>query len=133
MGDSVLALRTESDLATAAAERAGMRRRRFERIAIEVDRLEPGRRTDLERRLNRAYRACGCELGAAATVAALVGCMAYAMLGGTITRENAIRVGALGSLIVVLAALVGKAAGLWLARRRLNATLAELQAEMRHT
>jgi hypothetical protein len=124
--DRRLTIRSASDLAVVAEGRE-----RFDRIAVNVAGLEPGSRAAFESRINRDYRACGCEISAAATVAAMVGYVAYVVLRDVAVRDHVIRVVALGFAVVIVAAVVGKVAGRLIARRRLRRTLAALERHMR--
>ena len=67
---------------------------------------------DLERRLNRAYFACGCESGSSAVAATLLVCVVGAIATGVDGLFGPWRI--LGYLVA--AALVGKLAGLVAAR-----------------
>ena len=93
------------------------------RVALRLDFLDAGDRDSWEHRLNRHYRACGCETGAVTMLIATVGIAGFAATNHGAVLDRPVYWGGLG-LVVLCAALVsGKAYGLWLSRRKLKATV----------
>jgi hypothetical protein len=97
---------------------------RFDRIDLATDRLEPDDRERWEKRLLSAYTECGCDAGGLAVLLALVGLVVFALaLPGERTWTNAgIGVGA-----ILAAALLGKLAGIAVARIRLRRAIRRLR------
>jgi len=103
-------------------------------LVVQLE-LESAERRELQTRVGRLSRECGCAFGGVALAAALVGTVVYVGVSG----DRGPRTLALGAGSVVAAALVGKVAGLALAslrlellRRRLARRLRRHERERRH-
>jgi len=108
----VLRVRSGSDLAALTGTW-----NRFDQIDLATDLLGPDERARWEGRLLGAYADCGCHAGGLAVLLTLVGLVVAALaLPGGRTWTGA----GLGLAAVVAAAVVGKAAGLVIARIRLR-------------
>jgi hypothetical protein len=97
------------------------------RIVLDQKFQHPNKET-WEKGLNRDYYACGCDTGAKALVAGLIGCLAIAAMGyldGRISVGKAVLVGLVGPLIL---AGIGKLYGLAKANGRLKKTIREIQS-----
>ncbi|MCP3996830.1 MAG: hypothetical protein GY722_17475 [bacterium] len=102
-------------------------------LAIEVPGLERAETADWERRLSRYYFSCGCDLGAAMLLGALIIYVAILVLrpGGFSSAGWAELGGAVG--VGLVAAVVGKLAGLGHARIRFRATTEALVSHLEKT
>jgi hypothetical protein len=97
------------------------------RIALDP-KLQHPEREKWEKVLNREYYACGCDTGAKALVAGLIGCAAVAVYGyldGRMSMGKALFIGLVGPLIL---AGIGKVYGLAKANGRLKETVRAIQA-----
>jgi hypothetical protein len=95
-------------------------------LLVADEHLPPARRREFERQLTRHSNACGCEVGAGLLVAGWTGYAIYLGLGGW-SRFSSVA-SFIGSLMLasVALALVGKLAGLALARWRLQRSVRDL-------
>ena len=100
-----------------------MSRRRFmARTSSAIDELvtqltlEPSERADVQTRMDRYNRECGCALGGVFTVAALLTVLVYI----AVTAAFAIGVIGVGVAFVLVSSLLGKALGLVVASLRLE-------------
>ena len=93
---------------------------RFDRIDLATDLLEADVRERWEGRLLDAYADCGCHVGGLAVLVTLVGLVVagLALPGGRTWTEAG-----LGFAAVVAAAVLGKLAGLAIARIRLRSDI----------
>jgi hypothetical protein len=115
----VLRVRSRSDLA-----RLPHTWNRFDRIELMTPQLAEAERERWERRLLDAYADCGCHAGGLAVLLTLVGLVVAGLaLPGGRTWTGA----GLGVAAVVAAAVVGKLAGLAIARIRLRSHIRNLQ------
>ena len=91
----------------------------YERIVIQTDTLDSRQKAFYEKKLNDLYFACGCELGAACCVIALGGYVFYSLIFTSGYSFHWIFVKK-GLVILILAGLTGKIAGLLFAKYRLK-------------
>lgn len=98
-------------------------------IHIATDVLAPERARAWEHRLNRLYRACGCEAAGMGLAAGLIiAAISWALSDAPVTNAVALT---RGLVIVFAAAIIGKGIGLWRAQQRLNRLIAEIRGEWR--
>ncbi len=129
MSGEVLSVRSASELDAVTRARPGLRRPRG-RVALEIPALEAAERARWERRVNRHYRACGCEAGAVLTVLAALAYGVYLLRFGGLSARAPLMVAALGIAVVLAAAVVGKGLGLLYARLRLLGLVAALRRRL---
>jgi len=91
--------------------------------------LEPAERADVQTRMARYNRDCGCAMGGAFTVAALLTAAVYIV----VTARFAIGVIGAGIGFVVVCSLLGKALGLVVASVRLGLLRRSLARRARRT
>lgn len=96
------------------------------RIVVADPRLDGADATRLEQQLNRWYFACGCEQGSAAVLLTLM----VSVWGGIANDFDGPFVWWRVLVYAMVAALVGKAAGLAVARLRLRALLRRLEVSI---
>ncbi len=97
------------------------------RVVLELPSMERTERDVWERRINRHYRACGCETGA---VALAIAAASIAVLAATNQEQALERPAYWAGLAVILlctALATGKAVGLWISRLQLKSTIQELR------
>jgi hypothetical protein len=102
-----------------AADLAQLRRswNRFDEIELVTSRLDPDERERWERRLLSEYDECGCDAGGVAVLITLVGLVLFAVaVPHARTWTNV----GLGVAATLAAALVGKLAGIAVARVRMQ-------------
>ncbi len=129
MSGELLSVRSASELDAVLQARPGLRRPRG-RVALEIPALGEAERGRWERLINRHYRACGCEAGAAMTVLSVVAYGVYLFLGGGLSARGPLKVVALGIAVVLAAAVIGKGLGLLYARLRLLGLVAALRRRL---
>jgi hypothetical protein len=100
--------------------------RTHSRIVLETDRLTPTEAAHWESKINRLALACGCELGAATCVAALIGCAWYVFTHGAMGTEHWVRTSLLSLGVVAASATGGKVVGLIYSRQKLRRAIADL-------
>jgi uncharacterized protein (TIGR03382 family) len=108
----VLRVRSRSDLA-----RLTRSWNRFDRVDLVTDRLDADERERWERRLLSAYTECGCDAGGLTVLVALAGLVVFAV---AFPRERTWTDAGLGLAATLAAAVVGKVAGIAVARIRLR-------------
>jgi hypothetical protein len=105
-------------------------RRRVRRLALALESLNPEDQASWERRLNRHYRACGCEGGAVALVVTLLGASVLAFRYHDLLGEHPFVAGGGILLALLIATGLGKAVGLAIARRRLEGAVVSLRRRL---
>jgi hypothetical protein len=93
--------------------------------------FQSSKKKQFESELNKAYHACGCDLGAKALIIGLILITATGFIGGQFAIWSLTK-----TLSVILAGAIvisifGKLVGLVLANRRLKQTVREIQSEWR--
>ena len=123
---STIVLTNPADLRVLASRRPA--RPRPTRLVLELPGVEGEEKIVLERRLNRHYFACGCEVGAVFAFAALLGLAVTMYRAGlsSLTWRDAL----VAAAIVLAAAGFGKGLGLSLARWRLRRVVADLERRL---
>lgn len=111
-----------------------MSRRRFmARTSAAVDQLagqlalESSERSDLQARMARYNRECGCSLGGLFMVAALLAAIAYIV----VTADFSISAAGAGIALVIVSSLLGKSLGLAVASVRLELLRRSLSRRVR--
>jgi hypothetical protein len=99
---------------------------RWRAITVMAPALAPGEQARWQDRLAHDYGGCGCETGQYFMLAGLVG--VAVLTWQTWSRDGWTwhQRGLWGFGLLVTAALLGKLAGLWVARRRLRRSISEL-------
>ena len=103
------------------------RSRHQSRVVLRLASLEPREAESWERRINTYYRACGCETGAVMMVAAATSMALIAATNYQVFIERPVFWAGLGLLIVCVSLATGKILGLWIARRKLKATIQSIR------
>jgi hypothetical protein len=99
-------------------------------IGVALSAVPPPRAVRSELTLNSSARDCGCETGSrVATLALLVLLAAGYLRSGSVLPQGVAGYGLVGA-VVLAAALVGKALGILLARRRLAVELGWLRTQV---
>jgi hypothetical protein len=89
---------------------------RYDAVELVTERIDPGHRAKWEKRLTDTYTDCGCHMGGAALLAALVAAVVYASaFAGSRSWKTAV----IGFIACIFAAVVGKLAGISFARVKL--------------
>jgi hypothetical protein len=89
---------------------------RYDVVELVTERIDPGHRAQWEKRLTDTYTDCGCQMGGAALLAALVAAVVYASaFAGSRSWNTAV----IGFIACIVAAVVGKLAGISFARVKL--------------
>jgi hypothetical protein len=98
-------------------------------VRVESDALDAASRSNWERRLNRAYRACGCGEASLGTVTGLL--MGAVWSGTRWTLGSGTVFGTVEILLgcIVIGTILGKAVGLLRAQAKLNDLIKEIRAE----
>lgn len=101
-----------------------------ERVTLALESLEPMEQREWEQRINRHFRACGCGSAAAGLSLAFVIGAALAVINDDLLSRRPLLVTGLGLLALLVAAGLGKAFGLWVARIRLKSAVAALRRRL---
>lgn len=86
------------------------------------------KRAEWERELNRAYRACGCDTGAAGMIAGTFAGVVIAIAMVLLDRWTLLGAACVAFLFAFAGAAAGKLAGVLAARARLARVVREIQA-----
>lgn len=121
----VVILATSADLTALEHDLRSTKRRPIRGFSVQVDGLDPNRALAAQKAINAGYFACGCAEGTALSVIGAGLGTAWA-LGPAHLSGLAIAGAGLAGFLAGL--VLGKAAGLWWARRR----MAEAVAQLRH-
>jgi hypothetical protein len=89
---------------------------RYDAVELVTERIDPGQRVRWEKRLTDTHTECGCHMGGAALLAALVAAVVYA---SAFADSRSWKTAVIGFIACVTAAVVGKLAGISFARVRL--------------
>jgi hypothetical protein len=116
----LLRVRSEADLAQLTRSW-----NRYDKIELVTDRLDADERERWERRLLSGYDECGCDAGGVAVLVTLVGLVVFAVaFPHTRTWSHV----GLGVAATLAAALVGKLAGIAVARVRMHRDIGRVQS-----
>jgi hypothetical protein len=107
----------------------GLRTPGLGRISLQDDQIDPETRRVWEQQVNHYYFACGCDKAALGLVLGVVGYLIWLSLhpGGWVTLGwSDLWV---GLAVVIGATVLGKTFGLWMAQRKLNTLVTDIQSK----
>jgi hypothetical protein len=99
------------------------------RVLIDAEAASADRVRSWERQLSRLQTACGCEQGALGLLVGVIGYMLFLLLRSGGWGHPARKEFLIGLGVVVATTCVGKLLGLWLAQRRLDRVIKEIQSQ----
>lgn len=115
-----LIVRTAADVTALRKNSRAVRRLPARGVKIAIDGLDPDAAHRLKTRMDAYIRSCGCAAGAASALVTLLGVLVF--IGADVStrgvRWSDLGIGAMGMLLALLVAGIGKLTGLTLARFR---------------